>query len=422
MVHEEKTAFIRHGSQQYRRYTSSSRNSSNSDEDLIYTGNEEEICMKTKIGFGCGHIYNDIAGNAGFGYGLLYYTTVVGLSNVHVGYIFLIGNIVDAVAVAATGILIDMDFNCKIYSRYGQFKSSHLLGTICLLVGFSLMFLPPLGIETEETVIAYYTVIFSVLAIGYAIVAISHNCIILKLANSKSNQILLASLKTSGTAIACIIIYVTAYFCLGGDEDKLGSNAFISFVLITSIAGAMTSVLFHLLVSETPQNQIGEVSDRTLLSEFEVQGTPNVNRDFVSNMTKTEWLKNVRFHVVIMLYAISRTIYTVCLAYLVFYVQYTLMLKRSYIASVPLVMVLIGLILSKPIKQFIDSNGLEKCMMLFCLMGGLTCTWIWFGCRNDQSKRYEIFGIAVCLGICSYSMMVVSLSLVVALIGKNLGM
>ena len=421
MKQEEKSAFIRQGLQRYRRYITSDNTSLNSEELPINTGNEEEICMKTKIGFGCGHIYNDIAGNASYSYGLLYYTSVVGLSNVHVGFIFLIGNIIDAVAAVATGILVDMDFNCKIYSRYGQLKSLHLLGSICLHVGFTLMFLPPPGIEVKETVTAYYTVMFAILAIGYAIIAISHNSIILKLANSKSNQVLFASIKTSGTAIACILIYVTAYFCLGGDEDKLGSNAFISFVLITSAAGAIVSVLFHLLVRETSQNQIIEVSDCELSSQIEVRDTTNENRDFASNMTKTGWLKSLKFYIVIILYAISRTFYTVCLTYLVFYVQYTLLLKRSYIASVPFVMVLIGLILSKPIKQFIDLNGLEKSMMFFCLMGGLICTWIWFGCRNDQSKRYEIFGIAVCLGICSYSMMVVSLSLVVALIGKNLG-
>lgn len=422
MTQEEKTAFNRQDSQRYQSYSNRGIISLNSEVFPNNTENEEEISMKTKIGFGCGHIYNDIAGNAGFSYGLLYYTSVVGLSNVHVGFIFLIGNIVDAVAVLATGILVDMDVNCKIYSRHGQFKSLHLLGSTCLHVGFILMFLPPPGIEKEERVTAYYTVMFVILAIGYAIIAISHNSMILKLAHSKSNQVLLASIKTSGTAIACIIIYVTAYFCLGGDEDKLGSNAFISFVMITSVSGAMTTVLFHLLVRETSQNQINEVSDCSLLSELKVQDTLNVNLGFVSNMTKTGWLKTLKFHVVIILYAISRTFYTVCLTYLVFYVQYSLMLKRSYIAIIPLALVLIGLVLSKQIKQFIDFNGLEKSMLFFCLMGGLTCPWIWFGCRNDQSKRYEIFGIAVCLGICSYSMMVISLSLVVALIGKNLGM
>ena len=168
---------------------------------------EEEICMKTKIGYGCGHVYNDIAANAAAGYGMLYYTKVVGLSNVNAGLIFLIGNIVDAVAVTTTGFLVDMDINFKIISRYGQLKSWHLLGTLCLLVGFTLMFLPHPGIEMKEKVTIYYAFAFALANTGYAIVAISHNSMILKLAKSESNQVLLASIKTSGTAIACILIY-----------------------------------------------------------------------------------------------------------------------------------------------------------------------------------------------------------------------
>ena len=97
------------------------------------------------------------------------------------------------------------------------------------------------------------------------------------------------------------------------------------------------------------------------------------------------------------------------------------MLDKEYLATVPLVMVLSGLLLSKPIKTIIDENGLEKSLIFFCILGGATCILIWFGCKSDESKRYEIFGISVLLGISSYSMMVVSLSLVVALIGKNSG-
>ena len=348
---------------------------------------------------------------------MLYYTTVVGLSNVHAGLIFLIGNIVDAVAVTITGFLVDMDINLKIISRYGQLKSWHLLGTLCLLVGFTLMFLPPPGIEMKEKVTVYYTFVFVLLNIGYAIVAISHNSIILKLAKSKSNQVLLASIKTSGTAIARIVIYVSAYLSFGADEESLKSDAFTTFALTTSVVGAVSSVLFHLFVREKTQSQIYEASDGSKICETEVKDMPTSNRDFDSNMTKIDWLKNSKFYVVIILYAVSPTI----LAYLVFYVQDTLMLKKSYTATVPLVMVMTGLVLSKPIKQLIDLNGLEKSFILFSLLGGVTCLWIWFGCKVDESKSYEIFGISACLGISSYSMMVVSLSLVVALIGKNLG-
>ena len=52
--------------------------------------------------------------------------------------------------------------------------------------------------------------------------------------------------------------------------------------------------------------------------------------------------------------------YTVSLAYLVFYVQDTLMLKKSYTATVPRVMVMTGLVLSKPIKQLICGNILQS--------------------------------------------------------------
>ena len=109
------------------------------------------------------------------------------------------------------------------------------------------------------------------------------------------------------------------------------------------------------------------------------------------------------------------------MTYLVFYVQYTLMLEKAYIAIVPLTMVLSGLVLSKLVKKIIDTFGLEESLMYFGIVGVGACTWIWFGCISTESKRYEVFGISAFLGFSSYSMMVASLALVVRLIGKNLG-
>ena len=141
-------------------------------EPVVKEEDHEEIHMTTKIGFGSGHVYNDIAAKAGTGYAMLFFTTVIGLSNAHAGFIFLIGNIVDAIAVTTTGFLIDVDFKCMIYDRYGKLKSWHFLGTICLLIGFILLFLPPLGIEMEEKITAYYAVIFVLANLGYALDAI----------------------------------------------------------------------------------------------------------------------------------------------------------------------------------------------------------------------------------------------------------
>ena len=123
---------------------------------------EQEMDMKTKIGFGSGHVFNDIVANAGSGYALLFYTTVIRLSNVHAGLIFMIGNVADAFAVIATGCMIDMDFRCRVFDLYGKLKTWHLVGTICLLATYILEFLPPLGIEIEELITIYYATIFVV--------------------------------------------------------------------------------------------------------------------------------------------------------------------------------------------------------------------------------------------------------------------
>ena len=152
--------------------------------------------MKTKIGFGSGHVYNDIVANAGAGYGLLFFTSVVGIRNAHAGMIFLIGNIVDAIAVTAFGFLADLDFSCSIYHYYGKFKAWHLMGAFFLTISYPLTFLPPFGIENEFSKTVYYTGIFVLLNLGYAITAIAHNSIILKLATCESHQVGLSSVKT----------------------------------------------------------------------------------------------------------------------------------------------------------------------------------------------------------------------------------
>ena len=153
MTREEKIAIK---SQRYRTY-SIEHVSLDPSEVIENQENGEEIHLKTKIGFGSGHVYNDIVSNAGAGYGLLFFTSVVGISNAHAGMIFMIGNIVDAIAVIAFGFLADLDFSCSIYHYYGKFKAWHLMGAFFLTISYPLTFLPPLGIENEVRKTVYYT-------------------------------------------------------------------------------------------------------------------------------------------------------------------------------------------------------------------------------------------------------------------------
>ena len=377
----------------------------------------------TKFGYATGHVMNDMCAAMWFTYTLLFFEKVLGINKDSAGTIMFIGQIIDGLATVFVGISVDKENNFWLCNQIGKRKAWHLMGTIFLTIGYPLTFLPPLGIENELGQAVYYTGIFLLSNLGYAITAIAHNSIILKLATCESQQVSLSSIKTSGTAVACTLIYVVAYFCFENDEtNNLDAKVFSEFALVTTAAGVIASVLFHWLVKETTPNQISNVPEGSGTSLIKLEDISKSIRDSISTMTMVEWLRDVRFYIVIIQFAVSRTFYTVGMAYLVFYVQYTLMLDKEYSATVPLVMVLSGLLLSKPIKKIIDLNGLEKSLIFFCILGGATCIWVWFGLKSDESKRYEVFGLSALLGISSYSMMVVSLSLVVALIGKNLGM
>ena len=294
---------------------------------------QEEIHMKTKIGFGSGHVHNDIVANTGAGYGLLFFTSVIGISNTHAGMTFLIGNIVDDIAVTAFGFLADLNFSCSIYHHYGKFKAWNLMGTIFLTISYPLTFLPPLGIltntiENEATKTVYYTGLFIILNLGSSITAIAHNSIILKLATCESHLVGLSFIKTSGTAVVCTLIYVVAYFCFVNVESKnLDAIVFTEFTLITTVAGVI-ECWHHGSSRGDCSNAVGFWA--------------------CSRLTKLQFRRP--------------SIY-----------------GRVLLCS--------------------DTTG----------------------CKSDESKSYEIFGISALLGISSYSMMVVSLSLVVALIGKNSG-
>ena len=379
---------------------------------------EEEMDMKTKIGFGFGHLFNDITSSATSGYALLYFTAVIRLSNVHVGLIFLIGNTCEAFVVIATGLIIDLDFKCRIYDLYGKLKSWHLVGTICLLVNYILLFSPPLGMEIEVLITTYYTAIYVMYNLGYSIIAIAHNSLISKLATSEKDQVTMSSIKNSGRGISGITFHLLAYFCFSISEDgNLSTSEFTNFVLMTSVAGVAASVLFHLLVKESIPNQNRDTSESAVRARYKSESIPIS----IPTRTKSQWLTDATFYIVILIYAISRLFLCVCMSYLVFFAQYTLLLEKVYIAIAPLTMVISGLILSKPIIKIINTYGLEKSLICFGIVGVGACTWIWFGCISEEFIWFELIGASAFLGISSYSMLVASLALVARLIGKNIG-
>lgn len=80
------------------------------------------------MSYGVGHVLNDLVASMWFTYALVFYHYVMQLSNINAGAVVLVGQLTDALATAAIGMLSD---NLNIYctDHYGRRKTWHLFGS-----------------------------------------------------------------------------------------------------------------------------------------------------------------------------------------------------------------------------------------------------------------------------------------------------
>ena len=83
---------------------------------------KRSVSMVTKLGYGTGHILNDMCASMWFTYMLLFFHNVIRLSNTNAGLIVLIGQIADGISTVLVGVFSDQDHNLWIYINYGKRK------------------------------------------------------------------------------------------------------------------------------------------------------------------------------------------------------------------------------------------------------------------------------------------------------------
>ena len=82
----------------------------------------EHVHMLTKLGYGTGHVLNDIAGSIYFTYVLIFYHDIIQMDNSYAGLTVLFGQIADGVSTPLFGALSDKDFNFWMCTHYGKRK------------------------------------------------------------------------------------------------------------------------------------------------------------------------------------------------------------------------------------------------------------------------------------------------------------
>ena len=435
----------------------------------------EELSLKTKVGYAAGHVFNDMVSVIEPGYTLLFLKYVIHLNSINSGLIVLIGQFCNGLSTALIGLLIDLDYDCRIYNHYGRQKTWHLIGTICVIISFPFLCLTPIGLditscasrsfkinvlnsqdekisspnissecvfeESQYEVILYYAIVVILENFGWAAVQTSHLSMIPYLTISDRHQLTLNSIRNSATSVSYIFVYCIAWKLFDA-RDKVGEQStdelqgvFQNIMLIIVSLGAFSSCLFHLLVKEKHRPLNTTYDTKNFVRQSSMCRSSRLSRPFnkvalpppdkqpdtLHEMKISQWLLEPQFYLTALHYMMVRLFFQASSIYAPFFVSKTLKLPNEYMATVPLVMYAGGLLFSVATKYLPDILGLKK-SMVFCSLFGLGgCLWILFGCNDRTYYIHEVLGIAITIGGASSAMIILSLTMIAAYIGSNIG-
>jgi len=364
------------------------------------------LSIKQKLVFGFGHILNDLCATMWFTYLLLFFQEVLSFSQPTAGYILLIGQIADGASTTFIGYESDRTIW---FCRYTKRKSWHLLGTICVAASFPLLFINCLGCTetaSELSKFIYYVPFVIIFQFGWAATQISHLALISDLSVTERDQVFLNSLRYAVTVTSNVCIYLLILAFINPSSSDLSPSELPSIrnlVLTIAGSGLFCSLIFHIFLEEKSTNCRS-------LNNFEQE---NVEASSSSNWIL--WFKNPYFYLNGIFYMSSRLVVNLSQVYLPMYLTYTLNLKFSYTAMVPLASLLSGFIGTIIVTQFNKFLSQQIIYLMGCLVTVSASIWIIYA---DTTNNF-FWGVAVLLGMGGSIMLVMALSMISKLIGDN---
>jgi len=379
----------------------------------------------TRLAYGTGHILNDLCASMWFTYLLLFFHKVLRFDNLYSGVILTTGQIADGLSTVFVGYFSDQGDDLRLCIRYGKRKSWHLIGTFCVIASFPFIFLGCIGCShaDQSAQLVYFAAFVVIFQFGWAATQISHLSMIPDLTPCQNERTGLTAIRYAATVGSNISVYLLTWAFLGmmnlngvvGPEDKY---SFRNIMICCVTIGAFASAIFHYLVNpqtndENRMNAAVAAADE----ESERQGRVVPLR----RMTILDWFKEPQFYQVAGIYMSTRLFVNLSQAYIPLYLQITLQLHSSYVATVPLVMFLFGFATSTCMKYINRRVGRKATFIIGCLIGIAGCGWIRFGCETcDHFTKYEIFLVAGLIGVAGSTLLITSLSLTADLIGANI--
>ncbi|KAL1491554.1 hypothetical protein ABEB36_012133 [Hypothenemus hampei] len=370
----------------------------------------KKIPIKIYIGYGLGHILNDVCSAMWFSYLLVYFHLVLGFDNGQAGILLLVGQVADAIATPFVGYNSDKDRDWWIY-KFGKRKVWYLIGTICVIFTFPFIFSPCISCQnaTKLGQMFYYSGFIIIFQFGWASVQIAHMALIPELTSNQHQRTKLAAIRNGATVAANVLVYLVTWGILhisGSSNNKIGPEHLEKFQhIVWSIMsfGVCCSGVFYMLIKEP-----------------EVKKNANSNTCLDSHITISmkKLFMNYNLYLIGSVYMSSRLFINLTQVFISLYLTESLDMVASALAIVPLAMYIASFVASFPVGPITKLIGRKITYIIGTVFGLVGCIWIHVGHGHDY-KTFFIFGVAVLLGTASTIVLVSSLDITTDLIGSK---
>lgn len=245
------------------------------------------LSLIQKLGFGLGHVYNDLCAGVWFSYTLVFLKGVLQMAGTEAGALVWWGQVVDAISTPICGVITD---------RYSSKRKWHVLGTLLVLVSFPAIFSmcpfcdgapsywPPL----------YYALVVALFQFAWPLVQIANLAMIPELSRTQRDRMDLTSIRYAASVVSSVIVYLVTWLIIRSknvDEKNIGPLDWFRFrdiSLILTLIGVSMTVLFHFSLS------LSNYGQRRALSVVEQQRDSHTQEAASGGEERTHLLANAQ--------------------------------------------------------------------------------------------------------------------------------
>lgn len=416
-----------------------------------------------KIGFGLGHVYNDLCAGVWFSYTLLFMQGALGMPAAEAGALVMLGQVGDAIATPIVGFLTD---------KYGTKRQWHIAGTLLVFLTFPMIFslCPWCDVAPHWWEIVYFIIVILLFQFGWPIVQITHLAMIPELSRSQKDRADLTAVRYSVSIVSNVVVYIVTWAVLRSRttaDAQIGPSdayRFRDISLILSLVGVSMSVLFNFSLTFSsyehrrhtalqhnvikgdrksegdPEKQSLLDGERNANGEVKteiVAGSSNIangsarlgteDADVVLRKPKKNFFRSPLLYQNALLYVFSRLFMTTSLVYMPLWLD-----ERSFqpdpvqnnasvehLATVPLVSFLASFIASLVLKYTNKYVGNSAIYLVGSAISLGVCTWIALSSSAASFSTFELLVIASLFGAGSSITMISSLCITADMIGKH---